>query len=311
MTVPELLLTATLLPLGSFLLLIFLGRRLRRIAGIVATATIVGGLALSVLALVMWFGREETLQTHAVESRLTYPWITHAEVSGGGVFEIGLMVDSLTLVMFVMVTLVGTLVHVFSLGYMAGDPRFSRFFAYLSLFCSAMLGLVLSNSLLQMFVCWELVGICSYLLIGFWFESPGPARASTKAMAIVNRIGDVGFLVGMGILVWQLGPGALTLADARGSAVLAQAVQTTASQQVLAKSGAQARITERAGGAAGGGGGRRLSAGVEFWAEVWGVWVADVGGDMFVRGGDGEIELWFPLHTWLPDAMKARRRFRR
>ena len=114
--------------------------------------------------------------------------------------SIGLFLDPLSAVMLVVITTVGLLVQVYSLGYMAGDRGLSRYFAYLSLFCSSMLGLVLADNLLQLFVYWELVGLCSYLLIGFWYDRVGPAFAAKKAF-VVTRLGDVGFLLGVVMLV--------------------------------------------------------------------------------------------------------------
>src|SRR5262249_54103011 len=106
-------------------------------------------------------------------------------------------------IMFFMVTFVSTWIHVFSLGYMAEDPRFHRFFTYLSLFCFAMLGLVISNSLLFLFIFWELVGLCSYFLIGFWFEKKSASNAAIKAF-ITNRVGDLGFIVGLMLVIFFL-----------------------------------------------------------------------------------------------------------
>ncbi len=108
----------------------------------------------------------------------------------------GLYLDPLSSVMILVVTGVGFLIHVYSIGYMHGDPYYSRFFAYLNLFIFSMLILVLANNYLLMFVGWELVGLCSYLLIGFWFEKKSAADAGKKAF-IVNRIGDFGFLIGI------------------------------------------------------------------------------------------------------------------
>src|SRR5207248_5499742 len=131
-----------------------------------------------------------------------------------GYLDIGVYVDSLTIVMFAMVTLVATLVHVFSIGYMHEDKRFPRFFTYLGLFCFSMLGLVLGGTALQLFIFWELVGLCSYLLIGFWYEKKSASNAAIKAF-IVNRVGDFGFLIGFGILFYNLGN--VTLADVWGA----------------------------------------------------------------------------------------------
>ncbi len=111
---------------------------------------------------------------------------------------ITLHLDPLSAVMLVVVTTVALMVQVYSLGYMTGEKGLARYYAYLSLFCASMLGLVLSRNLLQMFVCWELVGACSYLLIGFWFDRDAPAFAAKKAF-VTTRLGDLGFLVGV---VW-------------------------------------------------------------------------------------------------------------
>src|SRR3990170_600298 len=114
--------------------------------------------------------------------------------------EVGYTIDGLTAVMLFVVTVVGTLIFVYSIGYMHGDPRVPRFFAYMSLFAGSMLTLVLANNFLLMFVGWELVGLCSYLLIGFWFERPSAASAGKKAF-VVNRVGDWGVLVAL-FLIW-------------------------------------------------------------------------------------------------------------
>ena len=113
-------------------------------------------------------------------------------------------IDNLTVVMFLMVTFVATLIHIYSMGYMHDDPRYPRFFTYLSLFCFSMLGLVVSANVFMIFIFWELVGVCSYLLIGFWYEEKVNCDAANKAF-IVNRVGDVGMLVGLGILWTSLG----------------------------------------------------------------------------------------------------------
>ncbi len=115
-----------------------------------------------------------------------------------GTFDVewALRVDTLTAVMFVVVNTVSTLVHLYSIGYMHHDPHRPRFFAYLSLFTFAMLMLVTSDNLLQMFFGWEGVGLASYLLIGFWFKKPSASAAAMKAF-IVNRVGDFGFVLGI------------------------------------------------------------------------------------------------------------------
>ena len=119
-------------------------------------------------------------------------------------FQVGLLVDSLTAVMLVVVTTVSLMVQIYSQGYMKGDPGYTRYYAWMSLFTMSMLGLVMSSSLLFMFIFWELVGLCSYLLIGFWFHRPSAANAAKKAF-IVTRIGDFGFLAGILILYANTG----------------------------------------------------------------------------------------------------------
>src|SRR5262249_21290941 len=117
---------------------------------------------------------------------------------------LGIHIDNLAVLMFLMVTFVATLIHIYSMGYMRDDPRYPRFFAYLSLFCFSMLGLVASANIFMVFVFWELVGVCSYLLIGFWYEDKKNADAANKAF-IVNRVGDVGMLIGLGLIWTTLG----------------------------------------------------------------------------------------------------------
>lgn len=116
--------------------------------------------------------------------------------SNSWLVSVGYRLDALSLSMSCMVTLVSLLIHIYSIGYMEGDKRYSLYFAYLSLFTSAMLTLVLSNSLLLLYIGWELVGLCSYLLIGFWYERPPAYRAAIKAF-LTTRLGDIGFFIGL------------------------------------------------------------------------------------------------------------------
>src|SRR5204862_8356251 len=118
-----------------------------------------------------------------------------------GYLDIGVYVDSVTIVMFAMITGVATLVHVFSIGYMHDDKRFPRFFTYLGLFCFSMLGLVIGGTTLQLFIFWELVGLCSYLLIGFWYEKKCASNAAIKGF-VTNRVGGFGFLIGFRVLLF-------------------------------------------------------------------------------------------------------------
>jgi NADH-quinone oxidoreductase subunit L len=123
---------------------------------------------------------------------------------GNTKLELGFILDPLTAGMAAMVTFVGFWIFVNATGYMHDDQNFTRFFCFLSLFAAAMLGLVVSNNLLLLFMCWELVGLCSYLLIGFWFHKPSAAEACKKAF-ITTRIGDIGFFLGILLLYWRTG----------------------------------------------------------------------------------------------------------
>jgi NADH-quinone oxidoreductase subunit L len=116
--------------------------------------------------------------------------------------EFGLHFDALSVLMLLVVTGVGSLIHIYSIGYMHGEPAFARFFACMSLFTFSMLGIVVSNNFFQMFVFWELVGLCSYLLVGYWYEKPSAADAAKKAF-LTNRLGDAGFLMGI-VLAWAV-----------------------------------------------------------------------------------------------------------
>ncbi len=190
-TVPQLA-AIPALPLSAFLLLIFAGRRLGRFSAWVAVAAMAGALTLTawLFPLVAGGGLPQ----------LQWQWLP----ASGMPWRIGLQVDPLSWTMLAVVTSVGTLIQVYAIGYMDGDPRFSRFFAYLSLFCASMLGLVLADHFLLFFACWELVGVCSYLLISFWFEKPAAANAGRKAF-LTTRVGDTGLLLGILLLMASTG----------------------------------------------------------------------------------------------------------
>jgi NADH-quinone oxidoreductase subunit L len=133
-----------------------------------------------------------TLQTPGFRAVDNFAWFTFGEQT----LQLGFVLDPLAAAMLMMITLVGLCIFIFSIGYMAEDKNFTRFFAYLSFFSGAMLGVVIANSLLLLFICWELVGLASYLLIGFWIDRPSAAAAAKKAF-ITTRIGDMGFFLGM------------------------------------------------------------------------------------------------------------------
>jgi NADH-quinone oxidoreductase subunit L len=141
--------------------------------------------------LVSVFAFMEVAGGHESTLRL-YTWLTSGIVD----VHIGVTIDRLTAVMLLLVTTVSTLVHIYTIGYMHGDPGYARFFGYIALFTFSMLMLVLADNFLQLFVFWEAVGLCSYLLIGHWYERPSACAAATKAF-VVNRVGDFGFLLGL------------------------------------------------------------------------------------------------------------------
>jgi NADH-quinone oxidoreductase subunit L len=174
-----------LLPLASFLILGIFGHWIRDKAHLVAVPAVVLSFGISLLAFF------DVADGHHSTFRL-YTWLT----SGILDIHIGLRIDRLTAVMLLLVTTVSALVHVYTIGYMQGDRGYARFFSYIALFTFSMLMLVLADNFLQLFVFWEAVGLCSYLLIGHWYERPSACAAATKAF-IVNRIGDFGFILGL------------------------------------------------------------------------------------------------------------------
>ncbi|MBI2861043.1 MAG: NADH-quinone oxidoreductase subunit L [Chloroflexi bacterium] len=213
--------TILLLPVISFFVISFILKPLLqdrpRLSGYTAIIAISGSLALSVWTLFAVMA--------SPEHEVAVPGINWLVVDGGLTIQVGLLVDSLTAVMLIVVTLVSLMVQIYSQGYMHGDPGYHRYFAWMSLFTASMLGLVLANNLVFMFVFWELVGLCSYLLIGFWFHKPSAANAAKKAF-IVTRLGDFGFLAGILVLYANTGTfdivelRELALAGVLGGAVL-------------------------------------------------------------------------------------------
>jgi NADH-quinone oxidoreductase subunit L len=177
------------LPLAGAVVLLVAGRPLRRIAGGLASVTVGAAFVVSVLVLVDLLGASEAERTLTVN---VFEWISVGSFQAP--FE--LRVDPLSMVMALTVTGVGFLIHVYSIDYMHGDARYSRYFAYLNLFVVAMLALVLANNFVVLYVGWEGVGLCSYLLIAFWFERKAAADAGKKAF-IVTRIGDTAMLIGI------------------------------------------------------------------------------------------------------------------
>ena len=179
------------LPFIAFVLLAVAAplRRAGRAAGLV-----------SILTMALAFAAALTVWARGLVVEATWTWIP---ADGGPIASVGLMVDSLSQAMLVLVTLVSLLVQIYSLAYLHDEPPASlgRYYTYQSLFAFSMLGLVLAPGFLQMFIFWELVGLCSYLLIGYWYERPAAARAAVKAFWI-TKLGDVGFIIGI-VLLWS------------------------------------------------------------------------------------------------------------
>ena len=194
---------AVILPLAGFLFNGLLGRKLRSetLVGVICSATVGIGFLIAVATFIEMLGNSPDERSHVVS---LYNWIT----AGGLSVAVAFQVDQLSILMMLIVMGVGFLIHVYSIAYMHGDSGFWRFFAYINLFIFAMLNLVLADNFLLMFLGWEGVGLCSYLLIGFWydrkFEKGTTADAAKKAF-IVNRIGDFGFLIGMFLIFTTFG----------------------------------------------------------------------------------------------------------
>ncbi|MDP9186574.1 MAG: NADH-quinone oxidoreductase subunit L [Verrucomicrobiota bacterium] len=173
-------------PIIASLLILGAGKSARVAAVAFAVIGQIAALTMSIFAFV------PTLHSNGFRSIQNFTWFTFGEQT----LRIGFVLDPLAAAMLLMIALVGLCIFIFSIGYMADDKNFSRFFAYLSFFSGAMLGVVIANSLLLLFVFWELVGLASYLLIGFWIDRPSAAAAAKKAF-ITTRIGDMGFFLGI------------------------------------------------------------------------------------------------------------------
>ena len=183
-----------MLPLLAAVIVGLFGRKLPRASAHWLTITGVAasfGLSAYVFA--------DVLQGHMFNGAV-YTWLT----SGGTSFEVGFLIDKLSAVMMLVVTFISFMVHIYTVGYMREDPGYSRFFSYISLFTFSMLMLVMANNFMQLFFGWEAVGLVSYLLIGFWYTRPTAIYANLKAF-LVNRVGDFGFLLGIGMVLLYLG----------------------------------------------------------------------------------------------------------
>jgi len=224
----------------------------------------VGSMSLSLLLSLIAFAEVLRLseQRNTTRHVFNFGWFQ----VGSEWLKVGWALDPLTAVMLLMVTFVGLLIFIYSIGYMAHDDNFARFFCFLSLFAGAMLGLVIANSLLLLFICWEIVGLTSYLLIGFWYQKPSAAAAAKKAF-ITTRIGDLAFLLGM---VWLYSQAGTLLFYDNGAGCL--------EHSVLIKLVAETTIF-----------GMAASTGIALLILCGAI------------GKSGQV----PLHVWLPDAMEG------
>lgn len=240
-----------------------LPQRHRRASATLAIGSMIGACLLSVWALGHAIGH---YTPNGPKEFYNFTWLQFA-AGNAGLLQLGWVLDPLAAVMLVMVSFVGLLIFIYSVGYMADDENYTRFFCFMSLFAGAMLGVVLANSLLLLFICWELVGLTSYLLIGFWYQKPSAAAAGKKAF-ITTRIGDVAFLLGMVWLYHETGT-LLFYADG-GAGCLEQSALVT----LVAKT------------------------------TSLGLMVSTAIGLLLFAGAVGKSGQ-VPLHVWLPDAMEG------
>ncbi len=194
MTLPNISLIIVLLPLIAAVIVGLFGSKLPRVTAHWLTIGAVGG-AFVLSAYVL----RNTMDGYTFNGNL-YTWLQSGDLK----FSVGFLIDNLSAMMMVVVTFVSLMVHVYTIGYMAEDPGYTRFFSYISLFTFAMLMLVMSNNFMQLFFGWEAVGLVSYLLIGFWYTRPTAIYANLKAF-LVNRVGDFGFLLGIGMVLFYCG----------------------------------------------------------------------------------------------------------
>lgn len=255
------------LPFLSFLLLGFLGKGIKgRLSGGIATLFLGGAMLLSLQQAYHYFmvsGRSaEGVFSSVIPWKMS--WLSFAN---GLSIDMGVLLDPISVMMLVVVTLISFMVHLFSLGYMKGEERFSTYYAYLGLFTFSMLGLVLSVNLFQIYIFWELVGVSSFLLIGFYYDRPSAIRAAKKAF-IVTRFADLAFLIGI-----------LVLSNVSGTLDF-----TTMISQLTQPGSAGLQHAQAA---------TFLGASALTWGLL-----------LVFAGGAGKSAM-FPLHIWLPDAMEG------
>ena len=255
-----------LLPLASFVLLGIGGRSyFKKTAGIISTLSLLTSTLLSFIAANQYFfvdGKVNGVYQKIIAFK--YTWL---QFNPGVSIDMGIIIDPISVMMLIVVTFVSLMVHLFSLGYMKGEERFSTYFAFLSLFTFSMLGLILSVNIFQVYMFWELVGVSSFLLIGYYYNKPSAVAASKKAF-IVTRFADLGFLIG--IMIMGFYGGTLDMST------LIQKLTTTSSAEYINMTSASF-----------------LGASMLTWGLT-----------LIFMGGAGKSAM-FPLHIWLPDAMEG------
>ncbi|HEY5599152.1 MAG TPA: NADH-quinone oxidoreductase subunit L, partial [Candidatus Manganitrophaceae bacterium] len=192
---PGLLWLILLSPLIASIIITVLTRKSGRLSALISVGAILLSFFLSLGPLAQILAEPEAPPTEYFWYWLNLPTLQ---------VKMGILIDPLSVVMLLVVTGVGSLIHIYSMGYMKGDPGYSRYFASLSFFTFSMLGIVLSNNFVQTYIFWELVGLSSFLLIGFWFEKPSAADAAKKAF-LTTRVGDFGFMIGIVFLYFVVG----------------------------------------------------------------------------------------------------------
>ena len=254
MDMQTLYLVVPLAPLIGAIVAGLFGRLVGRTGAHVVT---IAGVAISFIASVLVF--QDVLAGHTFNGTV-YTWMVLGELR----FEVGFLIDALTAMMMLVVTFVSLMVHIYTIGYMHDDPGYQRFFSYISLFTFSMLMLVMSNNFLQLFFGWEAVGLVSYLLIGFWYTKETAIYANLKAF-LVNRVGDFGFILGIGLVLAYFG--SLDYAT------------------VFAKAPSLANET------------------ITLWPDAPWMLMTVIGILLFI-GAMGK-SAQFPLHVWLPDSMEG------
>ena len=255
-----------LLPLATFVVLGLFGRKyLSAFSGIIGTISLLISTIISLVTAYQYFfisGKINGIYQPIIA--LKYSWL---QFTPSVSIDMGIMLDPIAMMMIVVVTFVSLMVHIFSLGYMKGEERFATYYAFLSLFTFSMLGLVLSSNIFQIYMFWELVGVSSFLLIGYYFDKPSAVAASKKAF-IVTRFADLGFLIGILILAYS--------AETLDFGTLIARLTDASSPYFVNAAGASF---------------------IGISALTWGL-------VLVFLGGAGKSAM-FPFHIWLPDAMEG------